>query len=152
MATLEAIWIKTAKRGPMAARDAADLVAGEGIVGNADFRCRRQVTLLERERWSAAEAELGARVDPAARRANLLLAGLDLGESSGRLLRVGTATIRLLGETRPCHRMDEAHPGLQAALRPDWRGGAWGEIVAGGRVAVGDEVAWAGDLPPAPSR
>ncbi|HSM51976.1 MAG TPA: MOSC domain-containing protein [Thermoanaerobaculia bacterium] len=152
MATLEAIWIKTAKRGPMEARGAAELVAGEGIAGNADFRSRRQVTLLGRERWSEAEAELGARVDPAARRANLLLAGLDLRQSAGRLLRVGAATIRLLGETRPCHRMDEAHPGLQAALRPDWRGGAWGEVVEGGRVAVGDAAAWIGEPPAGASR
>ena len=46
---LEAIWIKRMKRGPMDPVEAADLVAGSGIAGNANQGGRRQVTILERE-------------------------------------------------------------------------------------------------------
>jgi hypothetical protein len=38
--------------------------------------------------------------------------------------------------------MDEACPGLRAALRPDWGGGAFGEALDDGRIAVGDLVRW----------
>ena len=79
---------------------------------------------------------------PAARRANLLVSGLDLEGSRGRVLCVGASRIRVHGETRPCYRMDEAAAGLQAALEPEWRGGVYGEVVVSGDIEVGDAVAW----------
>jgi len=39
--------------------------------------------------------------------------------------------------------MDEAAPGLQAALRPDWRGGVFAQVMVGGVIRVGDSVRWA---------
>lgn len=139
---LEAIWIKRAHRGPMDGTSRARLVAGAGLAGNANQGGRRQVTIITRESWRALAAELGASVDPAARRANLLVDGVHLVETRGRVLRVGPCHIRILGETRPCERMDEAHPGLQAALRQAWRGGAYGEALDDGEIAVGDPVCW----------
>ena len=126
----------------MDATRGARLVAGAGIEGNADFGAKRHVTLLSAERWTEAESALGASVSPTARRANLLVDGIDFKETRGRRLRVGTCLLLVQGETRPCYRMDEAYPGLQSALAPDWRAGAWAEIVEGGDIAVGDPVAW----------
>jgi MOSC domain-containing protein YiiM len=126
-------------------REHASLVAGRGLAGNANQGGRRQVTLLEAERWADALAEigeLGAGLDPAARRANLLISGLRLERTRGRILRVGPCRLRIFTETTPCERMDEACPGLRQALRPEWRGGACAEVLDGGEIAVGDEVRW----------
>jgi hypothetical protein len=38
--------------------------------------------------------------------------------------------------------MDEACPGLQAALSPPWGGGAFGEVIEGGAIALGVPVVW----------
>jgi MOSC domain-containing protein YiiM len=38
--------------------------------------------------------------------------------------------------------MEETVPGLRTLMFPDWRGGAFAEILEGGPVAVGDPVAW----------
>lgn len=139
---LEAIWIKRGKRAPMDPAERARLVTDRGLAGNADQGGRRQVTLLARERWRDVERELGTEVDPRARRANLYLSGVDLAGSRGRTLRVGRCRIAIRGETRPCERMNAAHPGLRRALEPDWRAGAYGEVVDGGELAVGDGVEW----------
>ena len=142
MGVLEAIWIKRAKRGKMDAAESATLVAGRGIVGNANQRGRRQVTLIEREVWEALVSGLGSDLDPAARRANLMVSGLPLSGTRGRTLRVGAVRLRVLGETKPCERMEEALPGLQAAMRPDWRGGAFAEVLDDGEIRVGDPAEW----------
>jgi MOSC domain-containing protein YiiM len=142
MGTLRAIWIKRAHRGPMDPVETAEAVAGAGLVSNADQGGKRQVTLLDAARWSDAESELGAQVDPRARRANLFTEGIDYLESRGRVLRLGPVRVRILGETRPCDRMDEAHAGLRRALQPEWRAGAYGEVLDDGALAVGDAVSW----------
>lgn len=139
---LQAIWVKRFKRGPMDPRDAAILVPGVGLLGNANKGGRRQVILIEEEAWTAAMADLGANLDPATRRANLLLAGLRLEATRGRILRIGPTRLRIFTECTPCYQMDEAAPGLKDALRPNWRGGACAEVLDGGEIRVGDEAAW----------
>ena len=126
----------------MDARDSIELVAGRGVAGSADQGGRRQVTLLEREVWDTLMHELGSGADPATRRANVLVSGIDLRASRDRVLRVGVARVRVAGEVKPCEQMEEAVAGLRAAMFPDWRGGAFAQILDGGVVQVGDAVAW----------
>jgi MOSC domain-containing protein YiiM len=140
--TLEAIWIKRAKRAPMDPVEQAELQAGYGIVGNADWGGRRQVTITRRETWDEIVRKLGTSVDPTARRANLLLSGVPLANTRGRTLQIGACRIRICGETTPCERMDEACPGLHQAMIPDWGGGAYGEVLDDAEIRVGDAVSW----------
>jgi MOSC domain-containing protein YiiM len=137
---LEAIWIKRFKRGPMDPADRATLVEGRGIEGNANQGGKRQVTIISKEIWEQLMKEVGGSEDPSSRRANLMVSGVDLGESRGQVLAIGDVRIRINGETRPCERMDEAHAGLKGAMGESWRGGAFGEVLDNGTISVGDPV------------
>ena len=143
--TLAAIHRKRVHRGPMDPLRVARLVPGQGIAGNADRSRRRQVTLVEAEVWEWLMATLGAGAPVAARRANLVVRGIRLPHTRGRILRVGAVRLRVGGELTPCERMDEVVPGLQALMRPAWRGGVFAEVLDEGEIRVGDVVAWAGD-------
>ena len=140
---LEAIWIKRMKRGPMDSMESAMLEKGVGLLGNANQGGRRQVTIIEREVWERLMSEVQGTLSPAARRANLLISGLSLKKSRERILFIGCCRIRILGETKPCERMDEAWEGLQKVMRQSWAGGVFGEILDDGEILVGDLVYWA---------
>jgi MOSC domain-containing protein YiiM len=106
---------------------------------------RRQITILSREAWASALADLGADAALAslpwtARRANLLVEAVRLPRARGAVLRIGTVRLEVTNQTNPCARMDEACPGLLKALHPDWRGGVTCRVLSDGVVAVGDEV------------
>ena len=139
---LEAIWLKRMKRGPMDPVAEATLKAGRGLVGNADQGGKRQVTLIEQEVWQALMAGLEASLDPSTRRANLLLSGVRLADSRGRILQIGDCSIRIYGETKPCEQMDEAWSGLREAMKQDWAGGAFGEVLNDGQISIGAPVRW----------
>ena len=116
--------------------------AGKGLVGSANYGGRRHVTIISAERWAELEALLDASINQSARRANLLVSGIDLVETRDRMLRVGACRLLIGGETRPCERMEEAFPGLQEAMRSRWGGGAWAQVEQGGEIRVGDDVLW----------
>lgn len=142
---VEALWIKRAHRGTMDARDRVTLTAGLGVDGSADQGRARQITMIEREVFARVSEELGQSVDPAVRRANVLLSGIRLEGARKRVLQLGECRVEVVGETRPCERMDEAVPGLRAALDGGWGGGAFGRVVVGGDVRVGDEARYIED-------
>jgi MOSC domain-containing protein YiiM len=139
---LEAIWTKRAHRGPMDAHDDGLLVAGQGLAGSVGRSTRRQVTLIEREVWDRVQEELQSAIPYGARRANLMLSGIRLEGTRGQLLRIGETLIKIGGHTTPCERMDEASDGLRAKLEPHWGGGAFGQVIEGGPIRVGDAVQW----------
>ena len=142
MATLERIWLKRAKGGPMDSVATAELEAEGGLRGNANRGGKRQVTIISAQRWAELMDNLGADLPPSARRANLMVSGLDLEQSRGRVLRVGDTRLKINGETRPCEQMEAARAGLQELMKERWGGGAFAEVVEGGEIGVGDEVEW----------
>lgn len=137
---LERIWLKRMKGGPMDPQARATLVAGRGLLGNANQGGKRQVTILAKETWERITSGLAEAPDAAARRANLLVSGVDLVNARGRVLRIGGHRIRIYGETRPCEQMEAAAPGLQSGLSEPWGGGVFGEVLDDGDIAVGDAV------------
>ena len=140
MSRLEQIWIKRMHRGPMDSAERARLVAGKGIVGNANQGGKRQVTIVSSKHWTDVTSPLGDTPDPRLRRANLLVSDVDFHDSHGRILKIGGVRIRIYGETRPCEQMEAAVPGLRNAMSVPWGGGAFGEVLDDGEIAVGDDV------------
>src|SRR5205809_291859 len=114
MNRLEQIWIKRVKRGPMDPADRARVIAGKGIVGNANQGGKRQVTIVSRRHWGEVTAPLGDVPDPRLRRANLLVSDIDFSTTRGHILKIGNVRIRIYGETRPCEQMEAAVQGLKS--------------------------------------
>ena len=139
---VESMWLKRSHRGPMDAAVEIHVSPDAGIVGGVDRSRRRQVTLIEREVWDRLMRELGGNADPSGRRANVMLTGIHLMNTRGRILRVGEARLVIGGELTPCERMDEVLPGLRSAMRRDWRGGAFAQVLEDAVIRVGDPAEW----------
>ena len=136
------IWLKPRHRGPMDECNNAQLKAGQGLVGSADLGGKRQVTLLEIEQWNETIQELGISLDPAQRRANLLVTGIQLHHSTNRIIRVGPCRLKIGGETTPCQHIEVSAPGLRQSMQHDWRGGVYAEVLDDGNISTGDSVTW----------
>jgi MOSC domain-containing protein YiiM len=139
---LEAIWLKRAHRGKMDEVLEATAIAGQGLEGSVGRSRRRQITIIQRERWDALMRHLDADIAPSSRRANLMVRGVNLENTRGRTLRIGGVRLAIGGETTPCERMDEALPGLREAMRPHWGGGVFAQVLDDGILVVGDAVSW----------
>jgi MOSC domain-containing protein YiiM len=140
---LIAIARRPQRRAPMQQVAEGRISLEAGLAG--DFKGvkhpRRQITVLAREAWEAALAELGSPdVAWTVRRANLLVAGVELPCAKGGILQVGPVQLEVTGQTYPCVRMDEAHQGLLKALAKSWRGGVTCRVLVGGAIAIGDAV------------
>ncbi len=141
MGKLLAIANRQKSGSPMNLFDFAQVSLSSGV--NGDFRGKpgkRQVTVVSRESWDHAIAELGKEVDWTARRANLLVEGIDLQNSKGHQLRIGSVLLEISGETEPCENMDAQCQGLRSVLQPEWRGGVLCSVLEEGHVAIGDPV------------
>ena len=140
---LEAIWLKRQRGGEMSAVSQANAESGGGLAGDANYgRTRRQVTLIEKEVFDGLNDELGTSVDPAVRRANLMVSGVRLAETRDRKIRIGDCLLQIRGETRPCTLMEDQLSGLRDALDPEWRGGVFCTVLSDARIQVGDAVSW----------
>lgn len=141
MAQLLGIAIRAKKRAEMQLLQSAQVSLEKGVAN--DFRGKpgkRQVTVLTQEGWQAACAEADVDLPWTERRANLLIAGLDLEDSAGAVIRIGAVKLLITRETDPCQRMEETQPGLYQAMAKAWRGGVCCQVLEAGQIVVGDEV------------
>lgn len=144
-ARIEALWLKRVRRAPMIPVESLELNSA-GIVGGADRSRRRQVTIIEAGAWDRCVADLGADVDPSVRRANVLVSGITLEKTGGRILQLGEIRLLIGGEVTPCIKMEQAVPGLQQAMKPEWRGGVFAQVLTEGVIKVGDSVSWSTEV------
>ena len=141
MGTLTGIARREKKRAPMEELERADISTQSGVARDSRGRPgKRQVTIVSAGAWREACRELGREVPWTARRANLLVDGIELPETTGCILRIGPVKLLINGEVDPCSRMDEQYAGLTRALQPAWRGGVACTVLEGGVVALGDSV------------
>ena len=140
MGTLLGIAIAPKKRAPMLPVETATVGITEGIQGDARGNRRdRQITVLFREGWDDACAELGVALPWTTRRANLFVEGVPVPREGGRL-RIGECILEVTQETTPCGLMEAAQAGLKAVLTPNWRGGVCCKVVSGGILHLKDPV------------
>ena len=137
---LLAIWARNEWGGEMRSLAEGNLVGGKGLSDDVSFGSRRQVTIIEEEVWISIMEQLGSDLPGFTRRANLMVRGIQLKETKGRILRIGSCRLEIAGETKPCSSMDEKLQGLKTALKPDWNGGVFGSVLNGGKICVGDNV------------
>ena len=133
MAELVGIWRAPARRVPMEALEAAEVVE-DGVDGCAHRRAGKRSVL-----FVAAEDLDAVGVEPGVVRENFTVRGADLMRwPIGQRVAVGEAEFEVSMVCDPCHLMEEIRPGLQAEL--EGRRGMLASVVTPGRVAVGDEV------------
>jgi MOSC domain-containing protein YiiM len=137
---VKGIAVRDASRAPMKEQQHVEVTLQQGIVQDYRGTGLRQVTFLDIGQWQEVLAELGIDLPWYIRRANVLIAGIDLPTTVGRRLQVGACRFAIGGETTPCGRMDELQPGLRRILTPALRGGVWGKVLQGGVLRIGDAV------------
>lgn len=147
MGRLAAIAIRPKRKAPLQELEGVEITRDGGLAGDHAGRdLDRLVTVMTREAWQAALAELGLPADGedalpwTTRRANLLTDGVALPRAAGGVIAIGEVELEVTDQTWPCRRMEEAQPGLLKALAKDWRGGVTCRVRAPGRVAVDDAV------------
>ena len=134
-------------KAPMEVIERAEITPELGIAGDHRGRRKpgglgkRQVTLIERDDWAAACAQVGVDLPWWHRRCNIALDGFDLPQVPGMLLRLGQdVVLEVTRFTDPCERMEVLAPGLFDALLVDWRAGVCSRVVHGGTITVGDVI------------
>ena len=136
---LERIWLKRMKGGPMDPQVRATLVAGQGLLGNANQGGKRQVTILAKETWDRITSGLPEAPDASVRRANLLVSGVDrYALAAGCCAWAGTASASTARRVR-ASRWRPPWPGCRRACRAVERRRVRSEP-EDGDITVGDRV------------
>jgi len=153
---VEAIFLAQPEEGERRQVKRATAVAGHGLDGDAyaagpDTRRDgagvdgRDLTLIEAEALEGLAAEAGIELEPWEGRRNVLTRGIALNDLVGRRFRVGETECVGRRLCDPCRHLESlTQPGVLRGLAR--RGGLRADVLTGGAIAVGDEVA---DLGPA---
>lgn len=135
---------------PMQARDALELVAGQGIVGDRykdgiGFYSDkpeegRQITLFEQEALDALKRDHGIDFAPHEHRRNVTTVGVPLTHLVGKRFRIGAALVEATRLSVPCQRLVDL-TGKKVFKPLINRSGLNCRILEGGTIRRGDVVA-----------
>lgn len=149
--TVEAIFLAGAASGEPRSVAAAHAVPGRGLEGDRYFlgtgtytnwngsRDGEALTLIEAEALEAVTREAGVELGAGTSRRNVVTRGIALDDLIGKRFRVGE--IECYGDRRcdPCRHLEQlTEDGVLRALTG--RGGLRADILAEGRIEVGDAV------------
>ena len=150
MGSVEGIYIAAEAEGETRPIDSVRAVAGQGLEGDRYFagegtffekrKPGQDLTLIETEAIAGMAAEDGIELTPGEARRNVVTRGIGLNDLVGRRFTVGE--IECIGNRLcdPCSHLEKmTKPGVLKGLVN--RGGLRADIVRGGRIAVGDEIA-----------
>lgn len=146
-ARIEAIYTAPENAEPMVERDAVRAVEG-GLAGDRYCLGRGhfaldacEVTLIATEALETARVEHGVDLSGGKHRRNLVTRGVDLRDVPETTVRIGEAELRGTRPRPPCSHL-ESVAGIDgaAASLTDGRGGVCADVVAPGRIAVGDRI------------
>jgi MOSC domain-containing protein YiiM len=150
MASVEGIYIAAEAEAQTRSVEYVRAVPGQGLEGDRYFdgegtfseqrKPGRDLTLIEAEAIAAMAAEDGIELAPGDARRNVVTRGIGLNDLVGRRFTVGE--IECVGNRLcdPCSHLEKmTKPGVLKGLVN--RGGLRADIVRGGRIAVGDEIA-----------
>lgn len=148
---VEAIFLAQPAVGERVQVPGVTAVAGRGLEGDAHFdapgtrrrptgKGGRDLTLIEAEAIEGLADDTGIELEPWEARRNLLTRGIALNDLVGRRFRVGGVECVGRRLCDPCsHLQSLTAPGVLRGLAH--RGGLRADVVAGGPIQVGDEVA-----------
>ncbi len=100
----------------------------------------RQVSVITKENWDLVCQELGTKLHWTTRKANIMIEGVNLENSTGSILKIGNAFLEITGKLPVGNRLEKQFAGLKAALTPNWRGGVAAKVVHEGVIHENDEV------------
>ena len=147
--SVQSIHLAAEAEGPTRPVQQVEAVAGRGLEGDRywagegtyfEERKRGQdITLIEAEAIEGLAHDDGIELAPGEARRNVVTRGIGLNDLVGRRFTVGE--VECVGQRLcdPCsHLQRMTKPGVLRGLAD--RGGLRADVVAGGRIAVGDEV------------
>jgi len=137
---IKAIAWRAAKGDALQESDHCQVNRNTGIGWENRKPGKRSLTLMSIEHWRDVCEELGVQLPWTMRRANLLVEGLELASAIGKPIHIGQVRVWIHGETKPCQLMDDQYQGLLDTLKPDFRGGVYGQVLNEGTIYIGDSL------------
>jgi len=112
-----------------------------GIEG--DYRSGKyqtgQITLIEAETMDTVSRKLGYKIPYGKSRRQIMVRGISLHEVTGYRLRLGSVTVEVEEECKPCNNM-ETRIGAGAKIAMEGKGGIRCRVIKGGKLHVGDTI------------
>jgi len=144
MAEVISIHLAAEIAAPVFAVESVEAVAGAGLRGDRKFQPgappEKHLTLIESEELEQLAAEHGIELAPGESRRQLTTRGVRLNPLVGKRFKVGDVECRGIELCEPCaHLQSLTYPGIMRALVH--KAGLNAEIISGGEISVGDEIA-----------